>query len=958
MADNEESGRPAFNIKSTINLPKTSFPMKAGLPQREPGWLDRWDEDDLYGKIRAVRKGRKPFVLHDGPPYANGNIHLGQALNKILKDVVVRSRNMMGYDATYIPGWDCHGLPIERRVDQELGARKKQMPALEVRRTCRQYAEKYIDVQSGEFRRLGVLWDRKDQRIYRTIDGLYEATIVRQLGRFFEDGTAYYGLKPVHWCATCRTALAEAEVEYADHVSPSVYVSFPLTNAAERIAELRGREAAVVIWTTTPWTLPANRAVALHPDQEYVFVEVKGNLYLLARQLLAAVAAELGWNNPAVVYALPGSELGPTGEGLEGALLARPPYGEALSPLVLGTHVNMEQGTGAVHTAPGHGADDFYLGQTLGLETYAPLDDQGRFTDAAPAFHGEHVLEANGHIVQDLEQRGLLLHHEDYTHSYPHCWRCHSPVLFRATEQWFLSMDHGDLRARALEEIRKVEWTPGFGEARIAGMVESRPDWCISRQRTWGVPIPVLRCPDGHPYTGKDLFEHAAKLFLEHPGGSDAWFEEGEEAERARVPPGARCTECGKEPARAERHILDVWFESGVSHAAVLATSDDLPWPADLYLEGHDQYRGWFQSSLLVAVQDRGKAPYRAVVTHGFTLDGEGRKMSKSLGNTVSPLDIADKHGAEILRLWVAMVNFLDDMRMSDENLARLGEAYRKIRNTFRYLLGNLSDFDPGEHALAVDDLMEIDRWALHQLNLLSERVVRAYRRYELHTVYHSLLSFCGVTMSSLYLDILKDRLYTASADSKARRSAQTALYRIAEGVCRLMAPVLCFTAEEVWSHLPAAGRRPDSIHLAEFPASMNLPEEPEMLERWSRLWQVRDEVGRALELVRQQGLIGNALEASITLETDDELKGFLEGFGDDLRYYFLVSQVSFGPAGENAHRGEKLTGLAIGVERAEGAKCGRCWMYSTQVGDAEALPNLCERCVPVVKEMLPADVL
>jgi len=958
MADKETNGQSALNIKATINLPKTSFPMKAGLPRREPEWLARWDETDLYGQIRKVRKGRKPFVLHDGPPYANGNIHLGQALNKILKDVVVRSRNMMGYDAVYVPGWDCHGLPIERRVDKDLGARKREMSALEIRKACRDSAESFIEIQAEEFRRLGVLWDRKNERIYRTIDGSYEAAVVRKLGRFFEDGSAYYGLKPVHWCATCRTALAEAEVEYADHVSPSVHVKFPLLDAGERFAELAGRDASVIIWTTTPWTLPANRAVALHPEHEYVLLEADGEVYLLARQLLQPVAEQLGWADHRVLRTLPGSELGPSGPGLEGALLSRPPYGEQPSPLVLAKHVNLEQGTGAVHIAPGHGADDFYLGQQMGLETYAPLDDAGRFTDAAPAFHGQHVLDANSDIVADLKQRGLLLHHEDYSHSYPHCWRCRKPVLFRATEQWFISMDATDLRSRALEEIRKVRWTPASGEARIAAMVENRPDWCISRQRTWGVPIPVLRCPEGHPYTKPDLFEHVAKLFLSHPGGSDAWFEEGEEAERARIPPGAKCEECGQEPSRAERHILDVWFESGVSHAAVLGSSEELPWPADLYLEGHDQYRGWFQSSLLVAVQDRGKAPYRSVVAHGFTLDSEGRKMSKSLGNTVSPLDIAEKHGAEILRLWVAQVNFLDDMRMSDENLARLGEAYRKIRNTFRYLLGNLSDFDPNDHSIPVDELLEIDRWALHQLNQLSDRVVRAYRRYELHTVYHSLLSFCGVTLSSLYLDILKDRLYTAAADSRARRSAQTTLQRIAEGLCRLMAPILCFTAEEVWSHLPVAGRRCDSIHLAEFPAAVNLPEEPEMLQRWSRLWQVREEISRALELARQEKLLGNSLEAGITLEADDELRAFLEGFGEDLRYYFLVSQVSFGPAGDAAYRGEQFPSLGIHVQRAAGSKCERCWMYSTRVGETQDLPGLCERCVPVVEGLRPADVL
>ena len=955
---NTPEDRPKLDLKTTLNLPKTSFPMKADLPRREPEMLARWDEEDLYGQIRAARQGRPPFVLHDGPPYANGNIHLGQALNKILKDVVVRSRSMMGFDAPYVPGWDCHGLPIEHRVDKELGAQKLNLSPLEIRGRCRDYAEKFIAIQGEEFRRLGVLWDRRRGTIYRTLDREYEATVVEELGRFFARGAAYYGLKPVHWCPSCRTALAEAEVEYAERVSPSVYVRFPLVNHASRFPELGDSPLSVLIWTTTPWTLPANRALAVHPGLDYVIVEVGGERLLLARDLLATVSHAAGWESPRVIAARRGEALAPTGPGMTGALLARRPFPSpdgAHSAILPGEHVTMDQGTGVVHTAPGHGADDFYLGQRFGLETFAPLDDGGRFTAEVPEFAGLAAFDADAKIVAELDRRGLLLRSDPFAHSYPHCWRCRGPVLFRATEQWFLSMETQELRARALAAIRKVRWTPAFGEDRIFQMIERRPDWCISRQRSWGVPIPVLRCRNGHAYTEADLFTHVAALFREHPRGSDAWFEEGKQAEARRIPPGARCRTCGETPSLAERHILDVWFEAGVSHRAVLGKQPELPWPADLYLEGHDQYRGWFHSSLLTAVNGAGEAPYRAVVTHGFTLDGTGHKMSKSLGNTVSPLDVVARHGADVLRLWVSMVDFLDDMRISDEILARNGEAYRKIRNTFRYLLSNLGDFDPAADSIPASELLPIDRWALQQLNTLNARILKAYEEHTLHIVYHSLLNFCTTTLSAQYLDVLKDRLYTFPPASRERRAAQTVLLAVADALCRLMAPVLCFTAEEIWTHLPGAGREP-SVHLAEFPAAVALPEDLDLVTRWERLWEVREEVSRALERARQLKQIGTGLEAEVVLEAPQELTQFLRSFGAELRFLFIVSSVVFGPAGEDALPGERLAELKVGVRRAPGLKCERCWNYSTRVGEATLHPTVCERCAKALAAILPAD--
>jgi isoleucyl-tRNA synthetase len=923
-----------MDYKSTLNLPKTAFPMKANLPQREQELLKYWHEMDLYQALRQTAAGRAKYILHDGPPYANGHIHVGTALNKILKDMVVKTKQMAGADAVYIPGWDCHGLPIEHQVDLQLGAKRQTLSKTEVRRHCRAYAERFIDIQREEFKRLGVIgdWDHP----YLTMAYAYEAAIVQELGKFLANGGVYRGLKPVYWCASCVTALAEAEVEYETRVSPSIYVTFPLPpEAAQRLPELAGKDAALIAWTTTPWTLLANLAVTLHPELDYVAAEAGDRVYVVAQELAASVLAKLRLTPYRVLATFKGQAL----EHLE----ARHPFLDRASLLALGLHVTLEQGTGVVHTAPAHGQEDFEVGQRYGLPVDNPVDDHGRFKPDTPLVAGQHVFAANAPIIEHMRHNGSLLLAEDYTHTYPHCWRCKNPVIFRSTSQWFIAMETNHLRRQALEEIRRVEWVPARGENRISDMIANRPDWCISRQRSWGVPITVLQCTSCETFLlSQEVTNHVAALIEQE--GADVWFERDV---ADLTPPGFACSTCGGTTFRKEEDILDVWFDSGVSQAAVLPKRPDLQWPADMYLEGSDQHRGWFHSSLLAAVGTRHAAPYHTVLTHGFVVDGDGRKMSKSLGNVVDPQEVINRYGAEILRLWVAHVDYREDVRLSEEILKRLTEAYRRIRNTSRFILGNLADFDPERDRVAYEALPEIDRFMLHKLAVLSDRVQQAYQDYEYHVFYHAFHNFCAVDLSAFYLDVLKDRLYTLRADAPERRATQTVLYDLMMSMVRLMAPVLAFTAEEIWQHIPGAQDLAPSVHLTTFDSMPVGRRDPELSERWEQLLDLRREVSKALELARQAKLIGQSLEAHVVLYVPTDWQDLAQAYADSLDMLLIVSKASLatGTPPDAAFSSDGIAGLAVVVERAPGAKCERCWRFQEDVGQSETHPAVCGRC-------------
>ena len=972
-----------LDVKSTLNLPRTTFPMKANLPQNEPKWLAKWAEVDLYAQIRAARKDQPLFTFHDGPPYANGRIHLGTALNKILKDFVVKSKTVTGFNTPYLPGWDCHGLPIEINVDKELGPRKAQMTPLEIRQVCRRFAEKWVKLQREDFKRLGVFGEWENP--YLTMNFEYEAVIAETFLTFLEKGYVYRGRKSIYWCISDRTALAEAEVEYEEHRSRSIYVRYRLLSDPASIdpslAPLAGRNVWVIIWTTTPWTLPASMAVAFHPDFEYVVAAddagESGDAYLVESRRLAPTLDETGLAASTVLARLPGKRL----EGIK----LQHPFLDRQIPGVLATYVTAEDGTGAVHTAPGHGREDFQTGVAYGLEVYCPVDEAGRFTEGLPEYNGKRVFDANVSIVELLKARGALVGQPGWlTHSYPHCWRCHNPIIFRASDQWFIDIDHARLRERTVEEIKKVRWSPEWGEQRMANMIVTRPDWCVSRQRVWGVPIPAFYC-EGCQQPLMDAKPARPAMDLFRKEGADAWYSH---EVSDLIAPGTKCPQCGGASFRKETDTMDVWLDSGVSHVVVLGHRADLPWPADLYLEGGDQFRGWFQSSLLVGLCTFDAAPYRQVVTPGWVLDAEGRAMSKSLGTGLHPDEVIKSHGAEILRLWAASVDFREDVVISPDILTRLSEAYRKLRNTFRYCLSNLYDFDPSQDLPGGESLEEIDAWALVRAAEVLEGIGEAYQKYEFHKVYRALYDFATVDLSAFYFDILKDRLYTAPARSTRRRAAQTVLYRIADALARAISPILCFTADEVWSHLPALGaaraegnggaavNREASVHLATLtpPGNLRVGIPEQFLQRlpiWPRLIAVRDEVLKALEIARQEKFIGSGLEAKVTLEVFNRTEvvsskevadleafvGLLQQYGTFLPSLFIVSQVEVAPGvrasaghsaatvpGFQAHESEEL-GLRVRIEKAAGQKCARCWNYSKHVGEDARYPTVCERC-------------
>lgn len=943
-----------LDLKKTVNLPRTDFSQKANLGQMEPARLKKWQEMGLYEKVLAERAGREKFILHDGPPYANADIHIGTALNKILKDFVVKTRSMMGFEAPYVPGYDCHGLPIETLVEKKLaekGKNKADIPVASFRRICREHASTAMTGQTRDFQRLGILGEWKTP--YLTMSAEYESSTARLFGKFLERGFVYKGLRPVYWCIHDQTALAEAEVEYREHTSPSVYVKFPLkSDPAEIDGALVAKNVFVVIWTTTPWTLPANLGITVHPDFDYSAVEANGEVYIVASELAASFAEVCRFEMTKELARFKGSKL----DRLEAkhawldrtSLIMNADHvtlGEADAEVELDArHENKaagKSGTGCVHTAPGHGADDFAVGKKYGLEVYAPVDAAGKFIAEVEHFAGLSVFEANPKIVEFLRESGALLNVEKYDHRYPHCWRCKNPVIFRATPQWFVSMDESvdgsSLRQRALDEVEKVNWHPTWGEGRMGNMFKGRPDWCVSRQRSWGVPIPVFYCNGcDEAVADPKIIDHVADIFAVET--ADAWYAR---PESELLPDGYKCGKCEGTAFRKETDILDVWFDSGSSCVAVLETrGDTLRFPADVYLEGGDQYRGWFNSSLSCGIAAHDSAPYKQIITHGWVVDGEGKKQSKSIGNVTAPQEIIDKSGADVMRLWAAAVDYTEDVRCSDEILLRVVDAYRKMRNTLRYALSNLDGFDPATGSVSDAAMHEIDRWALAVLNEVTEKVIAAYQAYDFQAAYNAIYNFCTVALSSRYFDIVKDRLYIAAPNSEARRSAQTALHKIADSLVRLMAPLLAFTADEAWENLPATAV--PSVHMAEFPEVLEA-DNSGLIANWERLFAIRDDVLKALETARNEKQIGSSLEAKVILTTSAEMTRFLLDYYTELRYIFIVSQVE-------VHEGGSFS---VEIQKADGEKCDRCWNYSTRVGEFSEYPTVCERCAEALPEIV-----
>ena len=957
-----------MDYKDTLNLPKTKFPMKANLSQKEPQMLKRWEKLNLYKKLLEKNEGKPKFILHDGPPYANGHLHLGHTVNKVLKDIIVKHRMMSGFNAPYVPGWDCHGLPIEHNVEKKLGKKKHQLDKLAIRRECREYAKRFVKIQRQEFERLGVIgdWDRP----YLTMDYSYEAAISKEFCDIFLKGYVVKSTKPVYWCPTCVTALAEAEVEYAPHKSPSIIVRFPCGDdfkdwLREKIQkeDIDLENLFVLIWTTTPWTLPANRAVAFHPEYEYLAVKVpttklkeaesicsdgEYEIWIIAESLLNGVLLSLGLEQQDVeiLTRFYGKEVE--------RKKVHHPFIKREGIVINADYVTLDTGTGIVHIAPGHGTEDYESSRKYNLEVYSPVDDRGIFTKDVEHFAGKNIFKANPEIIDLLKQEKMLVHHEEMSHSYPHCWRCKRPVIFRATAQWFISMEKNRLRERALDAINEVKWIPSWGRDRIYLMVEARPDWCISRQRAWGVPITVIICKSCDEII---LNEEIKEKIIEHfeNEGADSWFSKAVEE---FLPQDFKCPNCGEKEFKKEEDILDVWFDSGVSHAAVLEKRPELSWPADMYLEGSDQHRGWFQSSLLTSVATRNRAPYRQVLTHGFVVDGKGKKMSKSVGNVIPPEKLIKRYGAEILRLWVSAEDYRDDIKISDEILQRLTDAYRKIRNTMRYLLSNLNDFSYDEDAISLSELEPIDRWALWKTSQVMKKVQRGYEDYKFHIVFHSIHQFCTVDLSALYLDILKDRLYCELKDGRPRRSAQTALYLIAKTLIINMAPVLSFTADEAWIHLMKDEEQ--SVFFQTFPSiDENILSDKEQ-KFWEMIWNIRNEVTKALEIARREKRIGLALDAKVLLKLPKELDLKKDKFLEDtLKMVTIVSQLEIVDEFDQEIKeqgiiweSEELEGLKCAIFQAEGEKCNRCWQWSTYVGKDGDYKDACERCSNVLKDM------
>ncbi|CAI0939201.1 MULTISPECIES: isoleucine--tRNA ligase [Serratia] len=923
------------DYKNTLNLPETGFPMRGDLAKREPGMLQRWYEQDLYGMIRTAKKGKKSFILHDGPPYANGSIHIGHSVNKILKDVIIKSKGMAGFDSPYVPGWDCHGLPIELKVEQLYGKPGEKLSAAEFRQKCREYAAEQVEGQKKDFIRLGVLgdWDRP----YLTMDFKTEANIIRALGKIISNGHLLKGAKPVHWCTDCGSSLAEAEVEYYDKTSPSIDVTFHAADAAAVAAKFGvshfSGAISLVIWTTTPWTLPANRAISLHPEFSYQLVQVDGQCLILAAELVESVMKRAGITEWTVLGSCKGADLE--------LLRFRHPFMDFDVPAIMGEHVTLDAGTGAVHTAGGHGPDDFVISQKYGLEIANPVGPNGCYlTGTHPLLDGKFVFKANDSIVELLREQGALLHVEKMVHSYPCCWRHKTPIIFRATPQWFISMDQKGLRQQSLEEIKGVQWIPDWGQARIEMMVANRPDWCISRQRTWGVPMSLFVHKDTeqlHPRS-VELMEEVAKRVEQE--GIQAWWD----LDAADIL-GADAADYVKVP-----DTLDVWFDSGSTHASVVDVRPEFNGHgADMYLEGSDQHRGWFMSSLMISTAMKGKAPYKEVLTHGFTVDGQGRKMSKSIGNTISPQDVMNKLGGDILRLWVASTDYTGEIAVSDEILKRSADSYRRIRNTARFLLANLNGFEPGTDCVAPEDMVVLDRWAVGRALAAQRDIEQAYASYDFHEVVQRLMQFCSVEMGSFYLDIIKDRQYTAKSDSVARRSCQTALYHIAEALVRWMAPIMSFTADEIWGFLP--GKRAQYVFTEEwYDGLFGLAEGESMNDAyWAELLKVRGEVNKVLEQARADKRLGGSLEAAVTLYADGELAARLNSLQDELRFVLLTSAARVAPLAEapaDAQTAESLKGLKIAFGTAEGEKCPRCWHYTTDIGLVAEHADLCGRCV------------